>query len=80
VNGRLTLLILCLALLGGGCANQKQQSSTTRPSGPGGDPADRATRDPSGYSPDWSETNIGGDTEKLDRNGLRRDLGNVFMP
>ena len=71
-------VVLCLALLAGGCANRSQHSPTTQPSG--GDPADRATRDPSRYSPDWSDTNISGDTEKLDRKGLRRDLGNVFMP
>ena len=78
MNGRLILLILCLALPVAGCASRNTQSPATQPSG--GDPADRAARDPSKYSPDWSDTNISGDTDKLDRKGLRRDLGNVFMP
>ena len=41
----------------------------------------RAERDPFHYSLDWSEADVsGGDTASLDREGLKRDLGNVIMP
>ena len=69
--------VLCPALLIAGCANHKNQSPTTRPSS---DPADRAMRDPGTYSPDWSDTSISGETERMDRKSMRRDLNNVFMP
>jgi hypothetical protein len=72
-------IVICLALLAAGCANDKKKAPTTQPSG-GGDPADRAMRDPARYSPDWSDTGVTNDTDKLDRKGLGRDLGNVFMP
>jgi hypothetical protein len=77
-NRPIAWAVLCLALPVAGCAHHKQQSPTTRPSG--GDPADRAMRDPGTYSPDWSDTSISGETERMDRKSMRRDLNNVFMP
>ena len=68
--------LLCAALFAAGCAHKQPATQPV-------DPADRATRDPGTYSPDWSDTNISShdsDTQRMDRKGLRRDLDNVFMP
>jgi hypothetical protein len=60
-----------------GCAGMgKNKAPTTQPS----TAADRALQDPSRYSPDWSDTNVVGDTAGFDRKGLKKDLGHVIMP
>ena len=42
---------------------------------------DRALKDPFGYKPDWSNTNVsGGGTTDLDKDGLRKDLDHVLNP
>jgi hypothetical protein len=41
---------------------------------------DAALRDPFGYKPDMSRDVSGGDIGKLDRDGLKKDLNNVFNP
>jgi hypothetical protein len=71
----LTCVVFALA----GCAS-KQAGPTTRPA-TAAERTDRAERDPFHYSLDWSEADVsGGDTANLDREGLKRDLGNVIMP
>ena len=72
------LLPLGAGLLLAGCAG-KGTSATTRPS-TASERSDKALRDPFKYSPDWSDTDIAGDTHKMDRKGLERDLGHVIMP
>ena len=72
-------LIVWGALALGGCAGNKGKP-TTQPATAAG-PADKAMRDPFGYSPSWGEAEeIGSDDFKLDRKGLKRDLGHVIMP
>ena len=42
---------------------------------------DRAMKDPFGYKPDWSDTDVSrGGAAELDRDGLKKDLGHVIMP
>jgi len=73
-------LFVAGALLLAGCSHGKEGKPTTRPAA-ADDPADKAMRDPFGYSPSWGEAEeIGSDTYKLDRKGIKRDLGHVIMP
>jgi hypothetical protein len=62
---------LCLA----GCAgNPTPSAKSTR------DRQDEALRDPFHYKPDWSDTDVsGGDTAKFDKQGLKRDLDDLFL-
>jgi hypothetical protein len=60
-----------------GCASDKKP--TTQPSSMS-QRQDQALRDPFGYKPDMSRDISGGDTGHLDRDGLKKDLNNVFNP
>ena len=71
---RLPVLLAGVALLLAGCA-KKGSSATTRPAGPSD-----ALRRPGTYSPDFSDTDVVSDGNKLDREGFKRDVDNVFMP
>lgn len=71
------LLATCFWLLAPGCASDKKQP-TTRPSM--SQRQDDALRDPFGYKPDMSRDVSGGDIGHLDRDGLKKDLNNVFNP
>lgn len=76
---RSSLLGLCAVLCIAGCAG-RHDGPTTRPL-TAAERSDKALRDPFRYSPDWSETDVGGGgTADLDRKGLQRDLGHVIMP
>ena len=71
-------LLLTAALLLAGCRG-KENSPATQPSSR--DPSDKALKDPFGYSPDFSDTEIGGSrAPEFDRQGLKKDLGHVIMP
>ncbi len=59
-----------------GCASDKKP--TTRPSM--SQRQDAALRDPFGYKPDMNRDVSGGDIGHLDRDGLKKDLNNVFNP
>ena len=75
---RRRLLLLGACVLVAGCSN-KQHGPTTRPAS-AAERSDKALRDPFRYSLDWSDADVVGDTNKLDRKGLERDLGHVIMP
>ena len=60
-----------------GCASDKKP--TTRPASMS-QRQDEALRDPFGYKPDMSRDVSGGDIGHLDRDGLKKDLNNVFNP
>ena len=70
-----------LVLSVAGCAgNDKAASPTTRPAS-AAERGDRALKDPFKYSPDWSDTDVGGGgTADFDRKGFQKDLGHVLMP
>lgn len=61
-----------------GCASDKK-APTTQPSSMH-DRQDAALRDPFNYKPDMSRDVSGGDIGHLDRDGLKKDLNNVFNP
>ncbi len=61
-----------------GCASDKK-GPTTQPSSMS-DRQDAAMRDPFNYKPDMSRDVSGGDIGHLDRDGLKKDLNNVFNP
>ena len=61
-----------------GCASDKK-APTTQPSSMS-QRQDAALRDPFGYKPDMSRDVSGGDVGHLDRDGLKKDLNNVFNP
>ena len=65
-------------LLSPGCASDKKKP-TTQPSSMS-QRQDAALRDPFGYKPDMSRDVSGGDIGHLDREGLKKDLNNVFNP
>ena len=69
------LLVIGAVFVVAGCGGGKQSGPTTKPS-------DKAAKDPFGYSPDWSDTEIGGTRRDtgFDREGLKRDMGHVIMP
>jgi hypothetical protein len=71
----ITLSAACvLALLASGCATKAERKPTAQ------ERHDRALKDPFGYKPDWSNTNVsGGGTAELDKDGLRKDLDNVLI-
>jgi len=59
-----------------GCSHDKKPQKPTAQQR-----QDRALKDPFGYKPDWSDTSVsGGGTEKLDKDGLRKDLDHVLNP
>ena len=62
-----------------GCASDEKKGPATRPSSMR-DRQDAALRDPFNYKPDMSRDVSGGDTGHLDRDGLKKDLNNVFNP
>ena len=66
------------AIGGGGCASDKKPASTQPTSM--SQRQDAALRDPFGYKPDMSRDVSGGDIGHLDRDGLKKDLNNVFNP
>ena len=61
-----------------GCASDKK-APTTQPTSIS-QRQDAALRDPFGYKPDMSRDVSGGDIGHLDRDGLKKDLNNVFNP
>ena len=61
-----------------GCASDKKKP-TTQPTSMS-QRQDAALRDPFGYKPDTGRDISGGDIGHLDRDGLKRDLNNVFNP
>ena len=61
------------------CASRDDKAPTTRPSSMR-ERQDAAMRDPFNYKPDMSRDVSGGDTGHLDREGLKKDLNNVFNP
>ena len=61
-----------------GCASEKKPP-TTQPSSMS-QRQDAALRDPFGYKPDMNRDVSGGDIGHLDRDGLKKDLNNVFNP
>lgn len=61
-----------------GCASDKKPP-TTQPSSMH-ERQDAALRDPFNYKPDMSRDVSGGGIGDLDRNGLKKDLDNVFNP
>ena len=65
-------------LLAPGCASSDKKP-TTRPASMS-QRQDEALRDPFGYKPDMSRDVSGGDIGHLDREGLKKDLNNVFNP
>lgn len=71
--------VVCgLAIVAGSCA-RKARGPTTRPM-TAQQRQDRALKDPFGYKPDWQGTGVsGGGTGALDKEGLKRDLDNVFI-
>jgi len=69
---------LCVAAVLAGCASDKKAPST-QPSSMS-ERQDAALRDPFGYKPDMSRDVSGGDIGHLDRDGLKKDLNNVFNP
>ena len=62
-----------------GCASKDKKAPTTRPSSMQ-DRQDAALRDPFNYKPDMGRDVSGGDIGHLDRDGLKKDLNNVFNP
>jgi hypothetical protein len=68
---------LGLVLAGISCAH-KSSAPTTQPAAAQNKP-DRALKDPFGYKPDFSDTSIGGDTGKFDKEGLRKDIDSVLL-
>ncbi len=62
-----------------GCASDKSRAPTTQPSNIH-ERQDAAMRDPFNYKPDMSRDVSGGDIGHLDRDGLKKDLNNVFNP
>ncbi len=68
-------------LLFAGCASDKGNAAppTTQPSNIH-ERQDAAMRDPFNYKPDMSRDVSGGDIGHLDRDGLKKDLNNVFNP
>jgi hypothetical protein len=65
-------------LLMPGCASSDKKPST-QPSSMS-DRQDAALRDPFGYKPDMGRDVSGGDVGHYDRDGMKRDLNNVFNP
>lgn len=61
-----------------GCASDKKNPAT-RPSSVS-QRQDEALRDPFNYKPDINRDVSGGGISDLDRDGLKKDLNNVFNP
>ena len=81
MNNSLAALAVCAAagLSLPACA-KKSASPTTRPA-TAQERQDRALKDPFGYKPDWSDTDVsGGGDADLSKDGFQRDLGHVIMP
>lgn len=83
--GRRRLLPISVVAVGAwlamapGCASDKKQP-TTQPTNMR-ERQDAALRDPFGYKPDMNSRDVsGGDIGHLDRDGLKKDLHNVFNP
>ena len=72
----ISLMISALSAPIVGCASDKKP--TTRPSM--SNRQEEALRDPFGYKPDMNRDVSGGDIGHLDRDGLKKDLNNVFNP
>ncbi len=68
-----------LWLLSGCASDKKAKAPTTQPSSMH-ERQDAAMRDPFNYKPDMSRDVSGGDIGHLDRDGLKKDLNNVFNP
>ena len=70
----------CVAILACSCAHKDTKSGpTTRPMTLQERQA-RALRDPFGYKPDFTGTGVsGGDTGAFDKEGLRKDIDDVFF-
>ena len=63
-----------------GCASDNDKQPTTQPMNMR-DRQDAAMRDPFGYKPDMDSRDVsGGGIGELDREGLKKDLNNVFNP
>ena len=75
------LFVVCFACLTAGCA-QRAPAPATPPPLTAAERSDKALQDPFGYSPDWSETEIGGSRieEDLNRSRFQRNSGNATTP
>ena len=63
-----------------GCASSDKKAPTSQPSS-ARERQDAALRDPFNYKPDMNSRDVsGGDIGHLDRDGMKRDLNNVFNP
>lgn len=70
---------LCL-ILSVGCSKQGGSGATSRPNTLR-ERQDKALKDPFGYSPDVDRTDIsGGGLTGFDRDGIGKDMKNVFNP
>jgi hypothetical protein len=70
----------CVGILACSCAHRDNKSGpTTRPMSLQ-ERQDRALHDPFGYKPDFTGTGVsGGDTGAFDKEGLRKDIEDVFI-
>ena len=78
---RLVPIALCVCAaqsMWTGCASSDKKPST-QPSSMS-ERQDAALRDPFGYKPDMGRDVSGGDVGHYDRDGMKRDLNNVFNP
>lgn len=79
---RLVPIALCVCAVQSvwtsGCASSDKKP-TTQPSSMS-QRQDEALRDPFGYKPDMSRDVSGGNIGHLDRDGMKKDLNNVFNP
>ena len=72
----------CVLILIAGCAEQKAAPTTSTPPLSASERSDKAIKDPFGYSPDWSDTEIGGSGIETDmeRRRAQRNSGNATTP
>lgn len=76
---RLVPSALCL-IFSVGCSKQGDSGATSRPNTLR-ERQDKALKDPFGYSPDVDRTDIsGGGLTGFDRDGIGKDMKNVFDP
>ena len=78
---RLTLTAACgFALFASASCANKTPGPSPRPM-TAQERQDRALKDPFGYKPDWSGTDVGGGRDAdYKKDGIQRDLGHVIMP
>ena len=73
---------ICVGVLMAGCAEQKAAPTTSTPPLSASERSDKAIKDPFGYSPDWSDTEIGGSDIENDmhRRQAHRRAANAKTP